>query len=159
MTTTLFHTGIYAFADAAHLTGVSPWRIRRWLRGYEFPAKRGRRRSEPIWRGQLDPIENNMAVGFLDLMEIRCVEAFLRAGVSWKMLRLAHGHAQRELRLSHPFCTNQSKVAGRDIILEIPRVDAEPLLWDIARDQAEFVRVTRPFLKDLDFLDCDLPQR
>ncbi|HLX69702.1 MAG TPA: DUF433 domain-containing protein, partial [Verrucomicrobiae bacterium] len=159
MTAKLFQTGIYMIPDASRLTGVSPQRIRRWLRGYEFQAKHGRHRSAPVWQGQLKPIDNSIAVGFLDLMEIRCVDAFRRAGVSWKTLRLAHTHAQEVLKLSHPFCTNHFKIAGRDIILEIPRDDAEPLLWDIAHDQREFGRITRPFLKDLDFQNGELPQR
>src|SRR5882724_6006801 len=105
MATTLFQTGIYAIPEAAMLTKVSPWRIRRWLRGYEFQAKHGRHRSEPVWQGQLAPIDHTLAIGFLDLIEIRCVNAFVSAGVSWRTLRLAHTHAQQALNLSHPFCT------------------------------------------------------
>jgi len=100
-----------------------------------------------------------MAVGFLDLIEIRCVDAFVRAGVSWKTLRVAHTRAQQALGVSHPFCTNQFKLAGREIILEIPQEDSEPMLWDIARDQREFGRITRLFLKDLEFLQGELPER
>jgi uncharacterized protein (DUF433 family) len=159
MTSALLQTGIYTIPDASRLTGVSPWRIRRWLRGYEFQAKHGRHRSEPVWQGQLAPIGKSMAVGFLDLIEIRCVDAFIQARVNWKTLRLAHAHAQAVLKLSHPFCTNQFKLAGRDIILEIPQRDAEPVLWDIARDQREFARITRPFLKDLEFSEGHLPER
>jgi uncharacterized protein (DUF433 family) len=159
MTTTLLQTGIYTIPEAARLTGVSPWRIRRWLRGYEFQAKHGRHRSAPVWRGQLEPIDHSMAISFLDLLEIRCVDAFLRAGISWPTLRLAHHHAHQELKISHPFCTNQFKVAGRTIILELPQRDNEPLLWDIARDQQVFGRIIRPFLKDLEFADGDLPSR
>ena len=159
MTSTLVQTGIYTIPEAARLTRVSSWRIRRWLRGYEFQAKHGRHRSEPVWQGQLPPIDHSTAIGFLDLIEIRCVDAFVRAGVGWKTLRLAHTHAQQALNLSHPFCTSQFKLAGRDIILEIPQAEGEPLLWDIARDQREFGRITRPFLKDLEFLDGGLAHR
>jgi uncharacterized protein (DUF433 family) len=159
MVTTFLGTGIYTIPEAVRLTDVSPWRIRRWLRGYEFETKRGRHRSGPIWQGQVAPIDHSMAVGFLDLIEIRCVDAFLNAGVSWKTLRLAHAHAQQALDLSHPFCTNQFKLAGSDIILEVPQDAAEPLLWDIARDQREFGRITRPFLRGLEFLNGELPQR
>lgn len=159
MATTFFQTGIYTIPEAARLSAVSPWRIRRWLRGYEFQAKHGRHRSEPVWQGHLAPIDHAMAIGFLDLIEIRCVDALVSAGVSWKTLRLAHAHAQEVLKLSHPFCTNQFKLAGHDIILEIPQGNAEPILWDIARDQREFGRITRPFLKGLEFLEGGLPGR
>jgi uncharacterized protein (DUF433 family) len=159
MAPTLIQTGIYTIPEAARLTGVSPWRIRRRLRGYEFQAKHGRHRSEPVWQGQLVPIDQSIAIGFFDLLEIRCIDAFVQAGVSWKTLRLAHTHAQQALKLTHPFCASQFKLAGRDIILEMPQADGEPLLWDIARDQREFGRITRPFLKDLEFLEGGLPQR
>ena len=33
------------------------------------------------------------------------------------------------------------------------------MLWDIARDQREFGRITRLFLKDLEFLQGELPER
>jgi uncharacterized protein (DUF433 family) len=157
--TTLVQTGIYTIPEAARLTGVSPWRIRRWLRGYEFPTKRGRHRSEPVWTGQLPPIDHSMAIGFLDLVEIRCVDAFLRASVSWKTLRLAHAHAQQALKVSHPFCANQFKVDGRAIILELPHISDEPQLLDIARNQQVFGRIVRPFLRDLEFADGELPLR
>ena len=65
MVTTFFQTGLYTIPQAARLTGVSPWRIRRWLRGYEFETKTGRHRSEAIWQGQVAPIDHSMAVGFL----------------------------------------------------------------------------------------------
>jgi uncharacterized protein (DUF433 family) len=157
--TTLLQTGIYAIPEAARLTGVSSQRIRRWLRGYQFKAKHGRHRSAPVWHGQLDPIEHSMAVGFLDLVEIRCVDAFLQRGVSWKTLRLAHERAQQALDLSHPFCTNRFKMAGRAIILEIPQVDGEPALWEIARDQRVFGRIIRPFMKDLEFTEGEMPSQ
>jgi uncharacterized protein (DUF433 family) len=152
-------TGIYTIPEATRLTGVSQWRIRRWLRGYEFATKRGRHRSQPVWSGQLEPLDHSMAVGFLDMLEIRCVNAFLVAGVGWKTMRLAHKHAQETLNLSHPFCTNQFKVLGREIILELPQDDAEPQLWEIARNQRVFGHVTRPFLKDLEFAQREMPLR
>ncbi|HUI08533.1 MAG TPA: hypothetical protein VL486_16145 [Verrucomicrobiae bacterium] len=157
--TTLLQTGIYTIPEAARLTGVSSRRIHRWLQGYEFKAKHGRHRSAPVWQGQLKPIDHSLAVGFLDLVEIRFVDAFLRKKVSWRTLRLAHRHAQDELGVSHPFCTNRFMVAGHEIILEIPQEDDEPLLWEIARDQRVFGKITRPFLKNLEFAEGDLPSR
>src|SRR5438067_3979445 len=145
----LLETGIYTITEASHLTRVSPGRIRRWLKGYEFQSRRGRRRSPAVWHGQLQPIDHSVALGFLDLLEVRCVDAFVAEGVSWKTLRVAHNHAQQRLKLSHPFCTDKFKVFGRDIILELPDQDGEPTLWDIARDQRVFSRIVRPFLKDL----------
>ena len=89
MNSTYFNTGIYPVRDAAHLTGVSVGRIRRWLRGYHYRSRKRAYASPPVWRGQWPPIDHSLAVGFLDLIEIRFVDAFLKAGVSWSMLRQA----------------------------------------------------------------------
>lgn len=159
MTIPLLQTGIYTIPEAARLTGVSSWRIRRWLLGYDFKSKHGRHHSQPIWHGQLERIDHSMAIGFLDLVEIRCVDAFVHVGVGWKTLRLAHGHAQQVLKLSHPFCTNQFKVSGREIILELPQDDSEPQLWEIAGNQRVFGKLTQPFMKNLVFAQGAMPSQ
>src|SRR6266436_615119 len=115
----LFSTGIYTVPDAARLSGVSTWRIRRWLRGYRFRTKKRQHHSRPLWHGQLEPIENSLALGFLDLIEIRFVDAFLKAGVSWTILRAAHERGVRMFGSSHPFCKNQFETDGRDIFVEL----------------------------------------
>jgi uncharacterized protein (DUF433 family) len=159
MMTTLLGTGIYTIPEAARLTRVSHWRVRRWLQGYDFSVKAGRHHSPAVWHGQLEAIERHLALGFLDVIEMRFVDAFLRAGVSWKTLRRAHNRAQQFLNLSHPFCSSRFKVFGRQIILELPRDDAEPELWEIARDQRVFGGIVGSYLKDLEFGSGELPQR
>jgi len=54
------------------------------LRGYEYQRGANRRRSAPVWRAQLPQLEDSLALGFLDLMEIRFVDAFIEAGLSLK---------------------------------------------------------------------------
>ena len=58
MTMNLLQIGIYSVPDASRLTGVSSWRIRRLLKGYEFKVKQGRHRSPAIWNNQIDPIDH-----------------------------------------------------------------------------------------------------
>jgi len=70
-TENLLNTGIYTLPDAARLTRVSTGRIRRWLRGYKFRTKKKEHQSRALWRGQLEPIDYSLALGFLDLIEIR----------------------------------------------------------------------------------------
>jgi uncharacterized protein (DUF433 family) len=157
--TTLLQTGIYTIPEAARLTRVSPWRIRRWLKGYEFKSRSGRHRSPAVWQGQLDPIEHKMALGFHDLLEIRCVDAFLNAGVDWKTLRQAHNQAQQVLDHSHPFCSNRLATDGKDIFMEMREDDDRTTVWDAAKLQRVFDRVIEPFLKDLDFGQREVPTR
>src|SRR5436190_22184168 len=145
MTTNLLQTGIYIVPEAARLTGVSPWRIRRWLKGYEFRVKHGRHRSPAVWNSQIDPINHTIALGFLDLLEVRCVDAFISAGVSWRTLRHVHERARKLVSHAHPFCTNRFATDGQTIFMEARGQDDETTLWDLRDLQRVFDRIIRPF--------------
>ena len=153
VTSTLIGAGIYSISEAARLTRVSGARIRRWLKGYDFETKTERHHSNPVWKSQLEPAEGVIAVGFLDLVEIRFVAAFIAAGVSWKTMRAAHAKAQVELSTCHPFCTNRFATDGRAILLNEAEASEDGVLRDIASNQQEFARIVRPFLKELEFDD------
>jgi uncharacterized protein (DUF433 family) len=159
MTTTLLQTGIYTISEAWRLTGVSPRRIRRWVRGYEFKVKHGRHRSPAVWSTQLDQIDHVVALGFLDLLEVRCVDAFVSAGVGWKTLRQVHEQAKRLVGHAHPFCTNQFATDGQTIFMEERGKHDEVALWDMRDLQRVFDRIIRPFLKNVEFDSGQLPRR
>lgn len=143
--------GIYTVPEAARLTRVSAPRIRRWLKGYDYKTKKARQHAHPVWAGQLDPIGSALAVGFRDLMEIRFVNAFLQAGVSWKTMRAAHVAAKEKLGADHPFCTHQFVTDGRAILLREAQLAGDTCLLNITNDQREFEELVCPFLKELDF--------
>jgi uncharacterized protein (DUF433 family) len=159
MRTTLLETGIYTVPEASRLTGVTSWRIRRWLKGYEFRVKHGRHRSPAVWNTQLDPIDHSMALGFLDLLEVRCVDAFVSAGVGWKTLRQVHAQARKLVKHMHPFCTNQFATDGHTIFMEERDKHGESTLWDMRDLQRVFERIIRPFLKNVEFDGAKLPSR
>jgi len=151
MDSTYFTTGIYTVRDAARLTDVSTGRIRRWLRGYRYRSRKKAYSSPPLWQGQWQPIDHNLALGFLDLIEVRFVDAFLKAGISWSTLRQARKRAQEMFKVSHPFCTNRFVTDGREIFVELHRETGEPSLLDIVRRQQVFAQIIKPFLKELEF--------
>jgi uncharacterized protein (DUF433 family) len=155
----LLQTGIYTVPEAARLVGVSSRRIRRWLKGYEFRVKYGGHRSPAVWNSQLNPINNAMALGFLDLLEIRCVDAFISAGVSWKTLRQVHDRAREIVAHSHPFCTNRFATDGQTIFMEFQEKNDEVTLWDMRDVQRVFDKIIRPFLKDIEFDNSKVPFR
>jgi len=146
-----FNTGIYTVPDAARLTGVSTGRIRRWLRGYRYTSRQKAYASPALWHGQWEPIGHSLALGFLDLIEIRFVDAFLKAGVSWAMLRKAREKAHAMFKVSHPFCTNHFVTDGREIFVELHRETGEPSLLEIVKKQQVFAQIIKPFLKELEF--------
>jgi uncharacterized protein (DUF433 family) len=159
MKTALLQTGIYTVPEAARLTHVSPWRIRRWLEGYEFKVKHGRHCSPAVWNSQIDPIDHAMALGFLDLLEIRCVDAFISKGVSWKTLRQVHDRAKKLVGHPHPFCTNRFGTDGQTIFMEWREENEEITLWDMRDVQRVFEQFIRPFLKEIEFDNGTVPRR
>jgi uncharacterized protein (DUF433 family) len=147
----LLNTGIYTVPDAARLTRVSTGRIRLWLRGYKFRTKKTERHSRALWHGQLEPIDQSLALGFLDLIEIRFVDAFLNEGVSWAILRKAHAIGAETFKTDHPFCTQGFVTDGRDIFVELHKETGERSLLKIVNNQHVFREIITPFLKELEF--------
>lgn len=92
-----------------------------------------------------------MAVGFRDLIEIRFVEAFLKAGVSWKTMRACHLAAQRDLKTPHPFCSNRFSTDGRTILHREAQAEGDEVLIDLTNNQREFGKIVAPFFKQLEF--------
>ena len=145
--------GIYSVPDATRLTAVSAQRIRRWLRGYSFLSSGRSLQSPPVWQGQIEPIEGQTAVGFLDLIEIQYVEAFLAKGVSWKTIRIAEEHARSVFKTDHPFCTKRFKTDGCTILADVIEETGEKKMLDMAALQHVFRAVVEPFVLTLDFVE------
>jgi hypothetical protein len=93
----LLNAGLYTVPEAARLTRISVGKVRRWLKGYDFRSGTSLHHSDAVWQGEIKPIENKLALSFRDLLELRFVDAFIRAGVSWRTMRRAHTKAQQKI--------------------------------------------------------------
>src|SRR3712207_7250751 len=62
------------------------------FRSYTFKRGDEVRQSPPVWFGQLPAIDGSVALSFLDLIEVRLVDAFLSHG-DRKSTRLNSSHA------------------------------------------------------------------
>ena len=152
------NVGIYTVPEASRLTGVSKDRIRRWLRGYRSSLRQ--KRYERLWTPQLPEIEHKVALGFLDLIEVKFVGAFLDRGVSWPMVhKVREKAAEMHPDTSHPFCTKGFVTDGQRIFAEVHRETGETSLLEIATDQHVFAGITAPFLKQLQFKDKTILER
>ncbi|SRR5581483_98148 len=157
---TYLNTGIYSVAEASRLTGVSPGRIRRWLRGYRYRSRRKHYATPPLWPGQIQPIDGTLALGFLDLIEVRFVDAFLKLGVTWTIIhKVRERAAERFPGESHPFCTRGFVTDGHDIFVRLHGETAEPCLLELVNSQQVFDRIMRPFIKELEFGEGNLLER
>lgn len=155
---TYLNVGIYTIPEASHLTGVSRERIRRWLRGYHSSLRK--KNYSPLWKPQLPSIKGQVALGFLDLIEIKFVGAFLDKGVSWPMIhRVRQKASEYYPDVTHPFCTQQFVTDGQIIFSAVHKETGESSLCEIATDQHVFTEITRSFLKQLEFRDGTILQR
>ena len=152
----LLNAGLYTVPEAARLTRISVGKVRRWLKGYDFRSGTSVRHSDAVWQGEIKPIENKLALSFRDLLELRFVDAFIRAGVSWKTMRRAHVRAQNELRTTHPFCSNRISTDGKNILLKQAEEDSDQALLNLVTEQREFSRIVQDFLKELEFSGNDI---
>jgi uncharacterized protein (DUF433 family) len=152
----LLNTGLYTVPEASRLTRISTGKIRRWIKGYDFRTSGSIRHSDAVWQGEIKPLDNKLALSFRDLLELRFVDAFIRAGVSWRTMRRAHTNAQSELRTTHPFCSNRIFTDGRSILLRQAEEDSDEALVNLATDQKEFSRIVETFRKELEFSGTDI---
>lgn len=142
--------------EAARLTRVSAGKIRRWVKGYNFRKGESVRHSDAVWQGEIRPLDNKVALSFRDLLELRFVDAFNRAGVSWKTMRRAHGRAQEELKTTHPFCSNRISTDGKNILMRQAKEDGDEALLNLVTQQREFTKIVQDFLKELEFSGDDI---
>lgn len=148
--------GIYSVREAARLTEVSPERITRWVRGYKHGQKKARRFSQRIWNSDLPEIPGSLALSFRDLMEVRFVDAFRKAGVSWMTLRAAHRAACDVFKSNHPFSTNRFRTDGKRIFLELAENPSDAGIIEIRSRQGYFEKIVREMFKDIELVDDEL---
>lgn len=147
----LLGTGIYTISEASRLTRVPARTIRRWLLGYHYSRAGAVRTSPAVLLPELPMLDGVPALGFLDLQEVRFVDAFLAHGVSWRTLRLTEERARAELALSHPLSTGRFWTDGRNLLLDVAEGARDSALLNLVKNQLELRRIVQPFLSRLEF--------
>jgi uncharacterized protein (DUF433 family) len=153
MSRSLLGTGIYTISEASRLTRIPPRRIRRWLLGYHYIQDGAVHASPAVLAPELPLLDGIPALGFLDLQEVRFVDAFLSRGVSWKTLRTTEERARLELGLSHPLSSGRFWTDGRNLLLEVAEGARDSAMLNLAKNQLELRRIVQPFLSKLEFAD------
>lgn len=153
--------GVYGPAEAARLVHIPQQRINRWTRGYTYQYKGETRHTPPLIAGGTEPSTHKGPIlSFLDLLEVRFLDAFLVHGVSRKAVRIAALNARELLGRHHPFSTRIFKTDGRSIFAEIARGADDKHLLDVVKNQFVFTRIISPSLYEgVEFNTSDDPQR
>jgi uncharacterized protein (DUF433 family) len=149
----LIGIGLYTAGEAEKLVKIPAQRIRRWLLGYTYRQDGEGRRAEPLWRPQLPRIGREVELGFRDLVELKFVDAFAKAGVSLHAIRLALSLARSLAGDAHPFSTARFRTDGRSVFLQALDEAWEDTLLDLCKRQYVFDRIVEPSFRDLDLED------
>jgi hypothetical protein len=155
----LIGKGIYTFAEAHRITNVPIGSITRWTKGYDFIYRGEKRHSPPIIGSFQEGIDKPV-LEFLDLIEIRFLNAFREHGVGWKAIRIAAQRAKELIQRSHPFSTKIFKTDGKIIFADFVHETGDKVLLDLVKNQYEFKKVVSPYLYGgIEFNDFKEPMR
>ncbi len=106
----------YPAADAGRFIGLSPDRVRRWLKGYSYEYHAQLVNQRPVITGSR--ANETSFASFLDLVDLLFVRRFLDHGISLQKLRKALDEASRILNTRH-FARQNFFTDGRAIFLEV----------------------------------------
>lgn len=151
----LIGVGLYTPAEAARLVRVSDRRIARWLKGYSADGQF----HAPLWAPQVDLGDDQLYLGFRDLLEVRVAAAFIAHGVSPQRVRAAIRMAREVYGVAHPLATTRFRTDGKSIFLRIA-VDekgAGERMLDTATRQYVFADVIAASLKGVEFDQAGMP--
>lgn len=151
----VWDTPMYTSAMVGRLVGLTPWRVRRWLKGYRYSYVTGDRgkvrigHMEPvIRRAEEDP--SNYA-SFLELIDLLFVKKFLDYGTSLQRIRKALNEAEKLIGGRH-FAREMFFTDGKRIYLQIHNdSNADALLELLSGGQWVIAPIIKELAEQIDF--------
>lgn len=143
----LFEGGIYSVPEVARLVGTSPTRVRGWIGGYP------KTKALPLLQNELGYADDKFAMSFVNLMEVRFIDQFSRAGVKVGAIRTMLDEAKKLLEHPHPFATDAIfKTDGKKIFTEVARICGDKALYDLkAKNWAMHDVISQSLLEGVKF--------
>lgn len=138
---------LYSYAEADRLAGAARGTAKRWLSGYGYADRRGKRvHLPPVAHDK----EADHAVSFVDLIEVVAIGGLKDFGLSLQQIRKIASNCREMLGEERPLTSLKFKVGGKNIF-----IDAAGELVEVgARKRMRAWReVLEPFLRDLDYAD------
>jgi uncharacterized protein (DUF433 family) len=139
----LIESGIFGVSEAATLVGATERKVRGWVTGYKTSG------IGPLIDNEIGWLDGRLAFSFTNLMEIRFVAFFVKAGVKLRYIRAIMQEVKRELDHPHPFATRVVfRTDGRKIVAEIARRNGITDLYDLRSKNFEMRSVVLASLRE-----------
>lgn len=144
--------GVYTPKEAARLIGTTAQQVLRWTRGSGPNA--------PLWHAHYQSLDPDITeISFLDLIEVRVVEALRRASISLQAIRFAISFAEAKYGIDRPLASQSFKTDGIEILMEAIEKDGELIsLSKKSPGQKVFRDLISQSLNDLEY-DGELAAR
>lgn len=137
----LLQSGIFTIPETAELVDAPQGAVRVWVEG-----RKGK--QEPIIDNEIGRLGRTVAVSFTNLMELRFVATFARAGVRLNEIRKILSEVRDTLKHPHPFSTNTVFMTdGRKIVAEIAKRNGVKIFYDLRSKNYEMHDVVLESLK------------
>lgn len=140
----LLETGIYTIPEIAELVDAPQAAVRVWVGGHTG-------KQDPVIDNQLGRVDGKVAVSFTNLMELRFVATFVKAGVGLREIRNIMKDVRDTLEHPHPFATKTVfKTDGKKVVAEIARKNGVENIYDLRTKNYEMrVVVLRSLMDDV----------
>ena len=135
--------GVYSPQEVARYVRAQTQQIRRWFGAYDG--------TDALWQPQLPEVDGDIALGFLDLMEVRLVKELRLQKVPLQTIRYCIKRAQEITEETHPFATKHIKTDGQTLFLEIADQSGDRDLLNLKNSQWGFEQLIRDSLLNVEF--------
>ena len=152
----LLGIGLYTIGDAARLAEVTPARVRGWIHGYG--QGEGKPRRPGVIDHHIPDLDGRAALSFRELIEVRFISHFLRAGVSWRVIRRAAAEARREL-LDGDGPRLRFSTDGVTVFADALAADGDRRARDLVANQYVLLSIMEQSIRNEFDLDADNPIR
>jgi hypothetical protein len=152
--------GIYTVPEAAGYLHENGDDVRRWAFGYRRRRHGQDVEHPPLIHTQLPKVDGELAITFLELVELMYIRGFARAGASWKTIKVAAKTASRIFQTEHPFAMKRFFADPEGIYALIEETVGDDSLVELVGHGQHTLRdLVQPYLGQLDFDPKEVARR
>jgi uncharacterized protein (DUF433 family) len=105
----------------------------------------------PLFAGDFDPVGGDVAVSFLDLIDVFVAGQLREHGVALQTVRRVYQRMGKDLNTPHPFSRQELLSDGKAVFMRGLDAAGEEELVEVLTRQRVFPQIILPFLKQIDY--------